>query len=824
MARPHPHTRAARAAAVSTLTLMAALAAIWLAPRVSDAVAAWMRTPSVRAHELVLQNGLRISTSGDAAAPRARGAAAATPAPPATTATLDAGMRFTMVGLTCRPPARRGGVVVRLRTSRDGVAWSSWYAASLEVANDASSRRPQAFIEALWTGPGRYVQVEARAAVGGAPGPVRLKDVHLVTINSTEDADAGAAVVGVLRRVACAVAGLDLAPPVRAMTTRPEIVTRAQWGADESLRSGTPSYADVQMAFVHHTDSGNSYTRAQAPAIVRGVYYYHTRSLHWSDVGYNFLIDRYGTIFEGRYGGVAKGAIGAQVLGFNTGSTGVSIIGTFSSATPPAAAVTALERLLAWKLDVHHVDPLGTGTLTCGYGQKFQTGERVTFPAIAGHRQANYTDCPGGKLYALLPAIRRAVANLGQPKIYSPTIGNLAISPNGDGVQDNTTVSFAVSEEADWGIAIRDGDGVLVRHVTGRGTSAKLTWAGKDDNGSQLPEGTFTLTATATSPDGEARPATADIRLDTTPPSLQSADVAPAAFNPDADHPGDQATLTFVPGESGAARVAILDGSGAVVRRLAVWSAVTAQSHTVSWDGRISSGGKLVAAPEGHYAFEVALRDLAGNSATARRDVTIDRTLGGVSVMPRTISPGSDGVKDAATVSFTLTRAADTSVALLRGATVIRPLRSRAHAVGSQSVFWDGTLDSGEYVPSGNYTVVVTAKGSLGTTAASAPLRVDRVPPRLAAPVTLTVARGKSVRAHYVARDRYSPTVGVTVTVAGSRLATPVKLRLGWVKQGVGHVVLWKPPARGTYTMTFAAVDQGGNRQGAAPVTGVKVR
>ena len=828
MARPHPHKRAVRATAVLTLALLAAMAAIWLAPRVSDAVAAWMRTPAVRTHDLALQSDLPVepahgaTRSGAHTGPSASSAATLTSS--ASAVTLDAGMRFTALGLTCRPPARHGGVVVRLRTSEDGVTWSSWYSSGLEVVNDASARRPQAFIEAVWTGAGRYVQVEARAAGGSAPEPLRLRDVHLVTINSAEDADAGAAVIGVLRRVACTVAGLELTPPVSAMTTRPEIVTRAQWGADESWRGGTPSYAPVLMAFVHHTDSGNDYTPAQAPSIVRAIYAYHTKSLHWSDVGYDFLIDRYGTIYEGRYGGVTKGVIGAQVLGFNTGSTGVSIMGTFVSATPPPAAVAALERLLAWKLDMHHVDPLGTGTLTCGYGQKFQTGERVTFPAIAGHRQANYTDCPGSTLYALLPAIRKAVAGIGQPKIYSPTIGNVAISPNGDGVQDKTTVAFTISEAADWAISIRDAGGALVRRATGNGTSASLTWAGKNDQGELLPEGTYSLTATATSAHGEARPATADIRLDLTPPTFARAAVAPAAFNPAVDSANDHSTLTFAPSENGTARVSILNGGGKVARRLTGWTSVAARSRTVSWDGMVLSGGGLVAAPEGRYSFAVELRDLAGNSATVGRDVAVDRTLGAVTVEPSTISPGGDGVKDATTIGFTLARAADTKVALLRGDTVLVTLRSRSAAAGVQTLTWDGKLDSGGYIASGDYTVRVTAKGSLGTTTAQAPLGVDSVRPRLVAPATLTVARGVGARVHYVVRDRYSPTVRVTATVTGPGLIAPVTIKLGWVKQGVGHVVVWMPPARGAYALTLAAVDQGGNTQSSAVSTAVKVR
>ena len=265
----------------------------------------------------------------------------------------------------------------------------------------------QTCTEPVWTGTGRYVQLAARQA-GADPAPSLLRDVRVVAINTTEDADTASALAGVVRRAAAAVAGIDLTPPAGAMTTKPRIVTREQWGANESWRSGSPTYTSVKMAFIHHTDSGNAYKASEAPAIVRGVYAYHTKAMHWSDVGYNFLIDRYGVIYEGRYGGMTRGVSGAQVLGFNTGSTGISVIGTFTSSTPPSAAVTSLERLLEWKLDVHHIDPQGTATLVCGYGQKYATGQRVKFPAIAGHRDANYTDCPGGRLYTRCPTCARS--------------------------------------------------------------------------------------------------------------------------------------------------------------------------------------------------------------------------------------------------------------------------------------------------------------------------------------------------------------------------------------------------------------------------------
>ena len=146
----------------------------------------------------------------------------------------------------------------------------------------------------------------------------------------------------------------------------------------------------------------------------------------------------------------------------------------------------------------------------CGYGQKFATGRQVTFPAIAGHRDANFTDCPGGKLYAQLPSIRKVVARTGQPKIYGFVVEDPAISPNGDGVRDHATIGFTISQTATWRLDIRNGDGTLVRHMTGEGKVVETTWSGGDDDGKLQPDGVYTVEAGATSVDGEARSATDD--------------------------------------------------------------------------------------------------------------------------------------------------------------------------------------------------------------------------------------------------------------------------------------------------------------------------
>ena len=843
MARPHPHKRVARAAAVSIVTFCAVLTAIWLAPRVSDAFAAWLRTPLIRSATIALPAALpvqQVSTaSGEAGAGRAAspssGTAAHSASEPGISAagpaasnvivapSVDAGLHFTMVGVTCLPPAKQGLVSVRLRASEDGTTWGEWFEVALDRTSAADGGAPLAFTEPVWTGGGRYVQLTAQAAGKGPSAPVELQGVHLVAINSTEDADGGAIVLGVVRRTIATVAGLGLTPPVDAMTTRPDIVSRAEWGANESYRSGSPDFASVKMAFVHHTASGNSYSRSEAPAIVRGVYYYHTKSLHWSDVGYNFLVDRYGTIYEGRYGGVTAGPIGAQTLGFNTGSTGISVIGTFSNVAPPPAAISSLERLLAWKLDVHHVDPLGSATLTCGYGQKFATGQQVNFHVIAGHRDANYTDCPGTKLYGLLPSIRKAVAALGLPKIYAFSMSAGAISPNGDGVLDRTSIGFTVSETADWRIEISGPGGAVVRRISGQGTGAQVTWAGKDDQGRSLSDGDYALVVSATSARGEARRVRTTVRLDTAPPHLQSADVAPDPFSPNGDGHGDKTFLRFEPGERGSARVSVIGAGDQVLRRVTGWRTVSAQSQSVAWDGRISVGGKLAAAPDGRATLEVAMRDLAGNEARARRVVVVDRTLGFPSVTPRICSPNGDGVRDTVDVGFRLTRRADISVTISKAGHIVRTLRPGAMAAGTREVRWNGRI-GGEYAGSGAYSARVIATSDVGTIAAAEALTVDRYSPRLTVPATASVAYGTTAKIAYSVGDPFSPTVRVKVTVSNAQAKVVASVSCGWVRREKSLTFAWKPPAKGVYSLAFSAVDRGGNHQNAVRITVLKAK
>ncbi|MEU9036407.1 peptidoglycan recognition protein [Streptomyces sp. NPDC048352] len=194
---------------------------------------------------------------------------------------------------------------------------------------------------------------------------------------------------------------------------RPKIVTRRGWGADESLREpGFVYTSTVKAAFVHHTASGNKYACKDAPAVLRSLYRYHVVSSGWRDIGYNFAVDKCGTVYEGRAGGVAKPVLGAHTMGFNTDSMGIAVIGTYTSANPPAAAVNAVARLTAWKLGLFGADPRGKTTLKSAGGNRFPKGRNVRLNVISGHRDGFATECPGRRLYNQLPPARTSSAKL----------------------------------------------------------------------------------------------------------------------------------------------------------------------------------------------------------------------------------------------------------------------------------------------------------------------------------------------------------------------------------------------------------------------------
>ncbi|MEW2619517.1 peptidoglycan recognition protein [Streptomyces sp. NPDC048106] len=215
---------------------------------------------------------------------------------------------------------------------------------------------------------------------------------------------------------------------------RPLIVPRSAWlDATTAHTQPPPRYDDKVIAvFVHHTDSPNDYACADTPEIIRRLYAGQTGARQWDDIGYNFLVDRCGTIYEGRAGGVDRAVTGAHAQGFNHRTAGIAAIGTFTAGVPvPRAMTDAVAALAAWKLGLAGVDPRERVRLVSSNGlSRFRAGTTVTLPAVAGHNDGFMTTCPGAALTARLPEIRRTAARLqGRATAPAPPAAQPPLSP-----------------------------------------------------------------------------------------------------------------------------------------------------------------------------------------------------------------------------------------------------------------------------------------------------------------------------------------------------------------------------------------------------------
>ncbi|MER5514683.1 peptidoglycan recognition protein [Streptomyces sp. NPDC002763] len=205
-------------------------------------------------------------------------------------------------------------------------------------------------------------------------------------------------------------------PASRYGAPRPRIVPRSAW-LDDTVRriQPPPRYDDKVVAvFVHHTDSPNGYACAEVPEIIRRLYTGQTGDRAWDDIGYNFLVDRCGTIYEGRAGGTERAVVGAHTQGFNHRTAGIAALGTFTAGVPvPRAMTDSIAALAAWKLGLADVDPRTRARLVSSNGlSRYREGTVVALPAVAGHQDGYRTNCPGAALAASLPGIREAAARL----------------------------------------------------------------------------------------------------------------------------------------------------------------------------------------------------------------------------------------------------------------------------------------------------------------------------------------------------------------------------------------------------------------------------
>lgn len=323
---------------------------------------------------------------------------------------------FSLVGVEWSSPRQ---VQIQLRVRRRGGPWSPWAGAST-LGHGPDELRPGAPLigEGIWTGPAEYVELRSSRPLRG----VRL---HFVAPEPAATFSGRAAAASPSRAQ----------PILHAGPGQPPIIARQVWAQGKAPPAVNPGYGTVKLAFVHHTDNPNGYSADQVPSILYSIYQFHRYTRGWDDIGYNFVIDLFGRIWEARKGGIDQAVVGAQAGGYNKVSTGVAILGTFDSVLPTASALNALQRLLAWKLSLHGVPTSGRVTVEVNPADAFYTpfkpGAHVSLPRVAGHRDGDSTGCPGDALYGHLPAVRSEVQALASSPLRLSLRASAAKVPRG---------------------------------------------------------------------------------------------------------------------------------------------------------------------------------------------------------------------------------------------------------------------------------------------------------------------------------------------------------------------------------------------------------
>ena len=588
--------------------------------------------------------------------------------------------RFDLVGVRWH-----GSGSVRFSVRSTGGRWGPWLDAAGEEDDQPDAGAPEATAtrgwrvgSPTWVGPSSGI----RYRIAG-----RVADLRATFVRSPE-----------------------LKIPLRAVAAAgsPPIVPRSAWGADESIRRGEPTYApSIRFASVHHTAGTNDYSPAQAAAIMRGIQIYHVKSNGWNDIGYNFLVDRYGTVYEGRYGGIDRNVVGAHIRGFNTGAVGVAVIGTFGAVAIPPAAEASLEKLLAWRLDLAHVDPVSSLTVVSGGSERYPAGVPVLLRAVSGHRDTGLTSCPGDILYARLGAIAAATQAIGLPKLYEPKVTG--------GIGGLVRFQARVSGPLAWKVTVTDALGQQLAQSAGQGGAVDWSWDASlvaatgvrwriEVAGATPVVGTLGKVAAAG------------------PLAITELSADPATFSPNGDGAGDSTTIAYTTNTAATVTATLLDASGAQLAVVLPATRVTAGEHSFAFDG--------LGQPDGAYTIVLSAIDTAGSSVTRQLQIAITRTLGSAALEPAVLTPNGDGNADELTVTFQLAVPATVRLRVLRdGKWVATPFSGPLQA-GPQSIGWNGSKRSGRALD-GPYAAVIEATDAFGTATISLPFLLDAHAPTI---------------------------------------------------------------------------------------------
>ncbi|HET6174844.1 MAG TPA: N-acetylmuramoyl-L-alanine amidase [Gaiellales bacterium] len=664
--------------------------------------------------------------------------------------------------LGARWPAR-AGVSVEVRARAIAGPWSAW----TRLAADGGGRVSHA--EPVWVPGSRLFQVRLRGAV----------------------------------RLHIALVAADRSPqrPLRALEAapgQPSIISRAGWGADEAIRRAAPRYADaVHMVFVHHTDTPNGYAPGDVPAIIRSIYTYHVRSNGWNDIGYNFLVDAYGRVYEGRAGGVDRPVIGAHTEGFNAGSVGIAVIGNGSLAPLTTEVRDALVNLIAWRLDVAHVDPLGHATMISGGTSRFAAGRSVSLRVVSGHRDANSTDCPGSLIYPALDGIAAAAQATGTPKIVDATATPPGLGTNDTGALVPIVFRARVLGGAGWSVTVLDAHGAPVTSTSGSGTDVNWTWSGTRSDGSIVAPGTpLAYRIEALDAAGEAaRPLLGSLGVLPVVAAAPPLSLAPAVISPDGDGVDDSLAIGYTLSSPATVSLDVIAPDGSTVDTLVPGTALPAGGQSARWGGEGLAG--IVA--DGTYTVRLTVTDAAGQVAERSGTVTVVRAI-----RKLRLSRMAAGRDTPVIVSWQQTAPAAVNGSM--GSSHLQPaaaLLAGELPAGPQSY----TIEAARLaaLPDGNYTFTLRAQTAVGEQVLRASFKLDRGAPR----ARLVGLRVHKRSAFLVVRLSEAMTVRV---VAGSRVVVPRRPR-GDGLNGFRFRLPAGVPAR----LRLQLVDRAGNAGRAGP-------
>ena len=592
------------------------------------------------------------------------------------------------------------GDEVDLRARGAAGGWSGWQRLHADAdegpdhnsAEAGRSNRRQLAVP-IWVGDADLVQVR------GVHGS-RVHDVRIVSINTTGTATASARAVQQVRSSAAAVLGTGTGTEASAGPPKPAIITRAQWGADESIRRADPIYASkLAGAVVHHTVSSNSYAPQDAAALIRGIYVYHVRSNGWNDIGYNFLVDRYGQVLEGRGGGVSNAVVGAHTAGFNTATAGIALLGRHDSETPTTEAQTALTGLLAWRLDQAHVDPTGNMTLRSAGSSSHAAGQSVTRRAVAGHRDLFATACPGALAYGLIDAQRSAAWAAGGPKF-----AGVIVEPrvNTDGTAAGATISAHGREALDYLVTLRRAsDNATIATLTASTQDLAVDWPGTSAVG-PVPATDVRWTIEASAAGVAATPAYGALVGLSPPVQLSIVTARPAIVAPNGDGLDEQLRVTFSLSARARVRAQVVAAEDYARVLGTIWTgrSLGRGRHTLAYGGLLAAGAELA---DGAYALRLVADDpVAGRiDPEVRARFELDRSLAFLS-LPPAFSPNGDGVLDTLPARVLVRGAARELTVGMRSRRGMLYELLRAPTSGARTVALDGrsgatTLADGRY-------------------------------------------------------------------------------------------------------------------------------